>query len=178
MLGKGIRTQRLLRGLTQAQLAHMAGLSTSLISQFETGKKSPSIDSLRRIANSLGVPMFRFLAEADSLEMVVRADQRKTLSFPKSALIYQSLMPEVESPLEMLLFSLEPEGTSGDKPFSHPADECLFVMSGTLEVEVEGEKYTLGTGDSIYIPNGHRHMVRNIGTDKVVAIFAISPPMF
>lgn len=44
------------RGLTQAQLAEAAGLSTTYISQLESGLKSPTLKSLEKISQALEVP--------------------------------------------------------------------------------------------------------------------------
>ena len=178
MLGKGIRTERMRRGLTQCRLAKLAGLSASAISQIENNGKSPSIDSLRRIATALDVPIFRFLADSDSSQRVVRADQRRTLSFPKSSLVYQALMPDPTSSLEMLYFKLDAGDSAGPLPISHAADECLLVLRGVLEIDVEGDKQTLREGDSIYIASGRRHLVRNVGTEIAEAVFAITPGKF
>ena len=48
---KGIREER---GLSQADLAEKSGLQTSAISHFETGRRSPSFDNLKRLADALG----------------------------------------------------------------------------------------------------------------------------
>lgn len=42
------------RGLSQADLAEKSGLQTSAISHFETGRRSPSFDNLKRLADALG----------------------------------------------------------------------------------------------------------------------------
>ena len=53
-LGKTIRTARERSGLSQRQLALMAGSNQSYIWEIETGRVSPSIDALCRIADALG----------------------------------------------------------------------------------------------------------------------------
>lgn len=55
IIGKRIQEIRLQEVVTQAELAEMADLSTPYISYIECGKKMPSIPSLLRIVNSLGV---------------------------------------------------------------------------------------------------------------------------
>ena len=56
-LGGSIRQARIARGLTVSGLAASSGLSKGFISQVESGRSNPSIDSLNRIARSLGVPI-------------------------------------------------------------------------------------------------------------------------
>lgn len=54
-LGSNIKRIRGLRGLTQAQLAEIAGLSTIGISNIETGTRHPRPGTLEAIAKALGV---------------------------------------------------------------------------------------------------------------------------
>lgn len=50
-----IRILRKYRGMTQSDLAHMAGLSRPYLTEIETGKKDGSISALRAIAEALQV---------------------------------------------------------------------------------------------------------------------------
>ena len=65
-LGKRIRTFRKLKALTQEELGERAGLSYKFVGEMERGKVNPSLDSLVRIANALGVKVGNlFPHEAD-----------------------------------------------------------------------------------------------------------------
>ena len=50
-----LRAARLMRGLSQGDLANRAGIQASVISHFETGIRKPSFDNLRRLADALDV---------------------------------------------------------------------------------------------------------------------------
>lgn len=50
-----IRKIRRLKGLTQAELSKRSGVSQSQISSIELGQKSPTIETLQKIANALCV---------------------------------------------------------------------------------------------------------------------------
>jgi transcriptional regulator with XRE-family HTH domain len=52
---KRLREWRLKRGLTQEQLARKAAVPTVSVSHFETGHRFPNAESLRRLADALGV---------------------------------------------------------------------------------------------------------------------------
>src|SRR5207249_8751006 len=80
-LGPGIRAERLRQNLTLAQVADLAGLSPSALSQIERGVTDPSIGSLRRIANALRVPFFQFLVEPSVPVPVVSRAQRSMITF-------------------------------------------------------------------------------------------------
>lgn len=57
-----VRVWRKKRGMTQRSLAAAAEVSASYLAEIETGKKPGSVDAVRRLARTLGVPM-EWLAE-------------------------------------------------------------------------------------------------------------------
>lgn len=57
LLGLAIRSARHASGLTQERLAEKADLSTVFISMLENGRMTVSLDSLHRIAKSMGVTL-------------------------------------------------------------------------------------------------------------------------
>ena len=54
-VGRHLRALRLERGLSQARLAELAGLTTEAVSRFERGAKEPRLSSLERLAAALQV---------------------------------------------------------------------------------------------------------------------------
>jgi len=56
-LGEAIRHYRREAGLTQAQLAEMAGLQRSYLSELESGKETEQVKRLLRVLRQLGVRM-------------------------------------------------------------------------------------------------------------------------
>lgn len=54
-MGKSIRNLRTQRGLTQVQLAQLAGITQSNLARIETGRYSVGLDILNKIANAMGV---------------------------------------------------------------------------------------------------------------------------
>lgn len=55
MVGEEVRRRREELGLTGAQLAQRASMAPSAVSQIETGKRSPSSNSVVKLAEALGV---------------------------------------------------------------------------------------------------------------------------
>lgn len=52
-----IKERRVLLGLTQQDLADYSGLSLRIIKSIETGKGNPSVDTLTKIADVLGLEL-------------------------------------------------------------------------------------------------------------------------
>ena len=55
-----IRLQRVLKKMSQEELAKESGVDRSYISQIESGKKTPSLSVLERIADALGCSLKDF----------------------------------------------------------------------------------------------------------------------
>lgn len=55
--GQRLRTTRLSRGMTQAQLAERAQVTLSYITRLEAGTSAPGIDLAARLAAALGTPL-------------------------------------------------------------------------------------------------------------------------
>jgi quercetin dioxygenase-like cupin family protein len=47
---------------------------------------------------------------------------------------------------------------------THPGEEIIYVLQGTLEYEVSGKPVTLKAGDVLFVPTGTVHAARNVGT--------------
>jgi quercetin dioxygenase-like cupin family protein len=54
---------------------------------------------------------------------------------------------------------------------SHPGEEIIYVIEGTLEYEVDGKPpVTLKAGDVLFIPYGAIHSARNVGNDNAAEL--------
>lgn len=64
-LGQALRTLRRERGYQQVDVARAAHVTASLLSSYETGRKSPSISTLGKILDALGVGLDELEAQLD-----------------------------------------------------------------------------------------------------------------
>jgi quercetin dioxygenase-like cupin family protein len=109
--------------------------------------------------------------------VVIRPDQRKRWTVPGVSATYDELSPPGVSSLLMLDVRMEPGQASADA-VRHGGDENLVCISGRVELEVEGTKYLLDPGDSVFTPRGKRHRVANAGSETAEAVFVICPPQY
>jgi quercetin dioxygenase-like cupin family protein len=47
---------------------------------------------------------------------------------------------------------------------THPGEEIIYVIEGTLEYEIGGKTARVKTGDVLFVPAGTPHLARNVGT--------------
>jgi len=76
-IGSKIRTIRLRKKLTIAQMCEGTGLSKGFISNVENNNTSPSINTLQIIANFLNIPLPYLLLEKDQHMSVIRKNERE-----------------------------------------------------------------------------------------------------
>jgi transcriptional regulator with XRE-family HTH domain len=178
-VGERLQALRRFRRLTLRVLAERSGLSESFLSQVERGRSSASIASLRRIADALGVSMAD-LFEPDGLPgpRVLRRDERPALSF---GILGKKLLltPKPLHHLEVFAGELEVGGSTGAEPYAHGDSEELFVvLSGSVQLELGGERFELEQGDSIDYRSSTSHRVSNTGQDLAEVMWIISPPSY
>lgn len=161
------------------ELAAEAGVSSGRISQIERGIANPSFETLWRLARALDLPIGTFFEGPSShTRMLVRADERKRLVLPHDDLEYELLTPDLRRSLEVFKFHVPPGFDNSARPISHVGEECIHLLSGELEVHVNGSKFDLGEGDSITYDSSLPHFVCNSSKARAVAIAAITPPSF
>lgn len=64
-----VREARLRAGLTQRDVARRLGTTQSVVSRWESGAVSPSLETLTRIARACGLELQLRLAEADDHDL-------------------------------------------------------------------------------------------------------------
>ncbi len=178
MLGAKIRNKRTEIGISLKELADKTGLTPGFLSQVERDLTEPSITSLRKIANVLGVAVFYFLLDDVHVNPVVKKDERPPLTFPKSHLKYELLSPDLNRQMEMYIGRLEPGAATCDEPLTHPGEEVVHVLEGDMWIKIGEEEYVLEQGDTIYYFSSIPHKIVNSGQTNLVFIATITPPMF
>lgn len=163
-IGDMVRRLRELRGHSLRAFAALTGFSPSFISQLENGQVSPSIDSMERIASTLGVTLGEFFAALGSAEsgVVVRATERAQLLSQWSNATIEALSPMVRGRLlEPLMITLEPGGRSGRHPTAQPREEFALVVEGAVRLRLGPDTFDLAPGDSVSILRGENRLWTN-----------------
>ena len=178
-VGERVRAIRHLRRLTLKEVAERAGLSESFLSQAERGLTSASIASLQRIATALGVAVSDLFAPDETRRpRVSRREARQFVAWGKlgrKAL----LTPKPFHHLEVVLAELDPGGSTGDEAYRHgDSEEVFFVLSGRVRLQLEGDTYELGPGDSVQYRSSTPHRVVNHEQERAEVMFIVSPPSY
>lgn len=158
-LGARIRQLRKTRNLTLVQLAAATELSHPFLSQLERGLAQPSLGSLRRIAIALETSPIELIAAAETppeTTMDVEVQRAGTGAVPQGfAAGAARMLVHGDRPFHPM--EIVSDATSQGECFVHDEEEFLYVVQGSVLVELAGEVHTLGTGDSIYYGGGISH---------------------
>lgn len=178
-LGLQIRRKRKEIGSTLAQAAKDIKISSSLLSQIERGVVNPSISTLRAIADYLKTPIGVLLSERITQEnaVVVRKNE-KSYSVVRGKGVKFHILSPGNSNLEFMYDEFEPGSSTGDKPYRHEGEECVFVLKGKLEITVSDKKFILEEDDFMWFHSTIPHRIRNLADEKSTAIWVDTPPRF
>jgi transcriptional regulator with XRE-family HTH domain len=199
MIGRRLQEERKRRRMSIRALSREAGTSPSLISQIENHKVNPSVGTLYQLSEALEVPIEDFFRERDGSQAPDRVTERPPSISPpevsresvaeavvtpeKRAAIelangvrWEMLRPLSEAAaedLEIMDVVYAPHSASGTKPVSHHGREYGLVVEGKLDVEVDGERVTLRSGDCVAFDSPRPHRLINPNDDPVRAIWFV-----
>ena len=175
-----IRTLRRQQQRTLKDVADRCGFTVSLLSKIESGKTSPPVATLTKIANALGVSLGDLLSERQGRTTVVTT-ARELKAAPPTATdkgyVFHLLAAErSRKAMQPFLFFAE-RGKVKQSPMAHSGEEFVYVLEGRMRYSVGNAIYTLGPGDSVYFDAEEEHDLEPL-TDSVryLAMFAERPP--
>lgn len=163
-LGQQIRAIRESRKISLRKLAKEVGVSPSFISQVEQSKAQPSVDSLKKIAGVLGVTCSFLIGEEESLAGTSPLVLNKNKFDEKKLhnIVIKKLVPEnIENNMEPTFLNLAPGATTIEELAAESGEEFLLLLSGELEITLNGKIYNLHEGDNIYFNAKVRHSFKN-----------------
>ena len=118
----------------------------------------------------------RDAGDTSERDIVVRAGNRRRLSFTGLGITEELLSPNLSGPLELLQSTIAPGADSED--YSHDGAEAGLVLSGTLDLWVAGRHFTLNEGDSFSFKSTELHRCANPGKHPTKVLWVITPPHY
>jgi len=140
------------RGWSLDQLAQRAGIPRTTLSRLERGETSPTAALLGRLCTAYGRTMSRLLAEVEAEPArLLRADQQPVWSDPETGYIRRAVSPPAAGFDAELVEARLPAGA--DIAYAAPGvqglEQHIWVLSGVLELTVEGVMHRLAAGDCL-----------------------------
>lgn len=166
---RGIRTEK---GLTLEEVARLTGFTKSLISKIENNKVSPPVSTLATIARALDVSLGDFFSSADSESIkIVRRGERVDYKAEdlSSGHNIQSLVSGFRRQrMEPLIITIDDPQNYQLKLYSHPGQEFILVIEGSMRYRYDNQEFVLNEGDCLYFDAQNCHGPLPIKGHKVI----------
>jgi transcriptional regulator with XRE-family HTH domain len=183
--GIKVRHARQLRGLSLEELGERVHLTQGYLSKIENDRAVPTIATLHRIVEVLGININSLLSEVCDPEnpvFVMRRNERpKLVTGHRRAgnrVVLEQLVPSGPQYFMQVNVHVISKGGGSNEPISHRGQEFGYVLSGALELSVNGNRVELSEGDSFYFDSSLGHSYRNIGNSQAKVVWVNTPPTF
>ncbi len=182
-LAANLRDWRTRRGWSQSELAARAGLSKAMLVQVEQAQTNPSIATLCKLANALGIALLKLVEVTD--EPVVRRITPADVAWLWRGRVKGSvagLVAGVEAPVPVELWEWRIGARDGYDAVAHPPGtrEFVYVLDGAAAVTVDGVEVALGAGECAVFQADRPHRYASAGGKAtrfvMVVIEPIEPP--
>lgn len=178
-LGSLIRKERKERRLTLKAVAEKAGASEGFLSQVENSVSSPSVDTLVRICNAIGVNAGDLLNQVNKQEQLalVRRAEWDDVDLPHTGFITRRFFsPENRTVIDSAILVIKQEKSIPVRKNIKNGQELLCVLKGSLELVHGDQTIKLSEGDSIHFwskPENQRIINRSKETAVVLWVGTI-----
>ncbi len=166
LIGERVRGERKRRAWTLDQLAARSGVSRRMLVTIEQGATNPSIATLLRLSDALGVGLPALVAPGPSTQVdIIRAADRSPLwtsdNGGKAVLTVGTAPPDV---VELWDWHLGPGDDYRSDAHSDGTRELMTVIKGTVRLTVEGQAWDLRVGDAASFAGDVPHSYANPAT--------------
>ncbi len=177
-IGGRVKLERQSRSLTLGQLAEAAGVSRRMVINVEQGAVNPSVGTLLRISDALGIGLpARGESPTPKPVPVTRSGEGAALwtseTGGRGTLVAGTESPDV---VELWEWVMVPGDHHPSEPHSEGTKELLQVREGSLTVVVDGQPIVLGPGDALSFPGDVEHSYRNDGAERTRFTMAVLEP--
>ena len=175
-IGNKLKELRVLKGLTQEELADRSELSKGFISQLERNLTSPSITTLMDILQCLGTSIGEFFNEAPDEQIVFG----KQDYFVKEDTEYKNeikwIIPNAQkNTIEPIYLTLQAGGSTCPHT-PHEGEEFGYVLQGAVSIHLGNKTYKAKKGESFYYTADKTHFLSS--KNGATLIWVSSPPSF
>jgi transcriptional regulator with XRE-family HTH domain len=178
--GSRLKALRQRNGLTLRALGKKAGIAPSYLSNLERNGSSPTLATLQRVLTALGASLEAFFA-ADGAPTepgcVFRRERMRLASDAHRH--YTFLLPRHQEIKAEIIEEYLLHGEKRPELERLSCDVAGVVLSGAIELEVEGEKkHFVRAGDAFYITAGRRHRGRCMSPESARLLTVFVPPRY
>jgi transcriptional regulator with XRE-family HTH domain len=170
-LAANVRRLREARGLSQQQMAGIAGIPRPTWASLEAGAANPTLHVLGRAAAALAVSIEELIGPPRTAARRFAAGEWPEKR--RQGARIRPLLPEAIPGLEIARMELVPGGQLGGVPHTPGTREYLSCESGRIELVASGERWELGPGDALVFRGDQRHAYRNLDARRAAVAISV-----
>ncbi len=164
-IGNRVQRIRESKGLSLADLSKLTGFDEDLLDRIEKKEVYPQLGTAIKLSKALDSAFGRLVSGVgDKLYSITRREAQRIVSRStgkagtQKLYTYKSLAPEVRGRhMEALLVTLE-ENPRGELSV-HDGEEFIYVLEGTVTMQIGEDKFELEPGDSLYYLSTTPHLI-------------------
>lgn len=168
-----VRSRRERAGLSQSELASLAGLSSGTLSALEAGSGNPTITTLARVGDVLGCSIAELVeTAADTMSVSVPSGSRTQ---ERGSALRVGLLHRFapNGPVEIYDMRIASDEQRLSEPHPEGVYEHVYLTSGALTTGPEGSPASLRPGDYVCFPGWTPHLY-HAGPDGADAVLILS----
>lgn len=164
-IGNRVRRLRESKGLSLEDLSKLTGFDEDLLERIENKEVYPQLGTAIKLSKALESAFGRLVSGVgDRLYSITRRQEQKVVARStgragtQKLYTYKSLAPEVKGRhMEALLVQLE-ENPQGELSV-HDGEEFIYVLEGTVAMQIGDDRFELAPGDSVYYLSTTPHLI-------------------
>ena len=170
-LAANLRRLREARGLSQQQIARLAGMPRPTWASLEAGAANPTLGVLARAAAALQVSIEELIGPPRTAARRFAAGEVPVRR--RQGALLRPLLPEAIPGLEIARMELAAGGHLVGIPHTAGTREYLTCEQGRLELVASGERWALGPGDVLVFRGDQRHSYRNLDSRRPAVAISV-----
>ncbi len=174
-IGLKIKDLRLIKNLTQEELANRCELTKGYISQLENNLTSPSIETLKDLLNALGTTFSDFFNEDD--EQIVFKTEEYIEKINNDNKILWLVPTSQKNSMEPIIVDLN-VGAATEKDLAHEGEEFGLVLNGKIILTIGKKSFEVSEGETFYFLANKPHYIKNIAKTNSKILWVSCPPNF
>jgi len=167
------------------EVSQTVGCTESFLSKVENEKANPSLTMLHRIVAVLEINTAALFSRRNVHHgpvTVMRAGERPLIKVDPlrrgRGIQLERLVANPEAALlQANIHRVVPRGSTAGT-IQHDGEEIGYVISGELELNVDGVLQRVVAGDSFFFHSNLPHGYRNPGSEEAVVVWVNTPPTF
>jgi transcriptional regulator with XRE-family HTH domain len=146
-IGSNLKELRQINNLNLDQLAKITGVSKSMISRIENSTSTPTVTTLWKICNGLKVSFSSIMNDMEKPNKIIKKNEMALDSIDPTNQLYSIIPYENELKFEIFEMEIFSKQIHVSEPHIGAIEEAIYIISGSIEIQINGESLYLENGD-------------------------------